>query len=928
MSIFNSSFEPTIQQELNARQNNILNRTNILSLIQPTAWIRATSGINSNNSNKLAKQNVLFSILGGNKNPQGDIMKGYTTSNRHGIRPLPGITNLDCQSFTSNGSLRKVTIKFNCWDNQQLETMEQLYLRPGYLMCIEWGWSHELGTGKKLNFPNFGEKFLDSNSEFKNKTLLELYQIANDEVKSVNGNYDICIGRVQNFNWQLRKDNGYDCETTIVTYGEILDSFKINNIDNDNKISVEGLKIPYPNSVLSSLLDTVGIAKYSEGKLCGILNDLKEYSTNIANSNFSNKATGYLTQAFTLNFNLPKINEVNGINVDMFASSFNNDIINNNNNNSLNLSHYITFKSFCDILNYYILNDSLVKITTDNLYCQAHPFQLSCNPNICLIRPTGWIDSINLNQNNQELEKIEPGLPAIPNMKINIQNLLNDDSEIRFKAYASLVDYELGLGNSIEQANSNIQIYLENYIDVFKKLESNSDNTLTLYFKNSNKKFKTKLKENNQTLNLYNILFNYNDIEELKKTYGEHANGINEGKFRYDIDLFIKIISKQKEVSSNGEDPFNTKFIYPYKNIKNLLDNTSYNKDSFDNIQAILKINNDISLSENTIKALKPSELTSIKETLNNRFKDLNEYFLEPQINNYRTGKISDIYLNIDFLYNLIKPGNTNFNDKNNKNEITFNSFIKNILTEVQNSIGSINAFEIYADPIDNIVRIIDKDYIKIENKETFKPFEFNVDTTKSVITNLSLKSLIFPEQSTIVAISTQAPSGKLSYANGNLIQYNTGLTNRFINIDSNFDQNNKNIDPITNNTNTNPFYLSISQIIYYTNLLKFYENSNNESTNINLTALNNSLRDLINYWDSKHEPEANKSMPLPITINLEFPGIAGIRIGNIFNIEGGAKPILPSSFNNMNFLVKSISNSLDNNIWTTKIEGYPFKNN
>lgn len=925
MSIFSKSFELTIQQELNARQNNILSRDNINLLVQPTAWVRATSGVDTDeNSNELAKQYILSSIIGGNNNPKGDIMKGYTIENRHGIRPLPGITNLDCQSFTSNGSLRKVTIKFNCWDINQLEIMEKLYLRPGYLMCIEWGWSHELGTGKKLNFPNFGEKFLDSNSEFKNKTLLELYEIANEEVKSVNGNYDICIGRVQNFNWQLRKDNGYDCETTIVTYGEILDSFKINNIDNSNKISAEGLKI----SDLS-ILDSNGIAKYSEGKLCGILNDLNDYALQIANSNFSNQVTGYLTQAFTINFNL---NE--NLNVDMFVGSFNNDIIQNNNistNNKYNLSTYITFKSFCDILNYYILNDSLVRITTDNLYCQAHPFQLPCNPNICLIRPTGWIDSVNTNKGKAEIVKIEPGLPSIPNMKLNVQNLLNDNRYIRYKAYASLLDYELGLGNNIKIANKNIQYNLENLINTSEKLNTNPDGTLNLKFKNSNKIFKTILKNNEQTLNLYNILFNKSDsnIKEIDLNTGLTKNNNIDINKNINIDTFIEIIYKPKEVSSNGEGPFATKFIYPYKNIHKLLElnNIKPNNERFDNIQAVLEINNDISLYSNTLDALKPSELTDIKETLNNRFKDLNEFFIDSQNNNYRVGDISNIYLNINFLYQLIKPSSTNTNDKNNKNEITFNSFIKNILTEVQNSIGSINSFEIYADPIDNIVKIIDKDFIKPE--KALEVFKFNIDTTKSVITNLNIKSLIFPEQSTIVAISTQAPSGKYGYANKGLIDYNTGLHNRFINIDSNFDKSNNVNNNITDKTNQNPFYLSISQLVYYTNMLKFYSDSNNESTNnVNLSALNNSLRDLIQYWDSKYDNESNKSMPIPITIGIELPGIAGIRIGNIFNIEGGAKPILPNSFSNMNFLVKSISNSLNDNLWVTKIEGYPFKSN
>lgn len=944
MSIFNSSFPETIQNELYARQNNLFKRNNINSLVQPTAWIRMTSGVNtlkpdslkspvvdnegnqildengevileykdSDFDNNLAKNNVITNILGGNENPQGSFLKGYSLENRHGIRPLPGITSLDCQSFSPNGSLRKVSIKFNCWDNSQLEIMEQLYLRPGYLICVEWGWSQELSTGKKVILPNFGNKFLE-NKEFHNKTLMELYEIANEEVQSVNGNYDICIGKVQNFNWKLRKDNGYDCDVTIITFGEILDSWKINNIDTDIIISKTGL--PLDNSINN--LDEAGISKYAEGKLVGILNDLNNYALKYFKTN--TYGTDLLNKSIAFKIQLPNISN----NINMFVCNFDNDVINSDKiklskDNSSHLNSYITLGSLCDILNYYVLNTNILKLSTtyknNPLMCQTHPFQLPCNPSVCLIKPQGWIDGLVYNQSKDEIQKTESGIKP-SNDKINIvKNIFNKENKIQFTSFLDLLESELK-NNNLETALSNIQYYMEFFINI-ENSKSNTDGTLNLIF-NDSYIYKNELDNNKQAINLYKFL----KLNEGIKISGTYSNLIG----------FEAIINKKINVDFEHE-----KFAYP--NIIKAITNKDYSSEFRKQDILGIDINTDpitYSLLENslinklrpfnpnTTQAFQPIDLKSISETLNNRFKNLEPFFIEPAKNNYRKGNISNIYLNLDFLYSLIKP-NDNIDDKNNKNEISLTSFIKDILNKVQNSIGSFNQFEIFADPIDNIAKIIDKDFV--DSKEVKNIFLFDVDYNKSFIINHDIKSQIFPEQSTMVAIATQASSSKLGLKTTGLVKYNETTRNRFVELNSPNDIiniNNLNVNKIDVN---NPFYLAISQLALYTSLLKLNDD-NIAVNNVNISALNNLLRDLIIYWDNKHPKEAYKSTPLPIIIGLEFPGIAGIRIGNIFNVEGGPKNILPASFveGNLDFLIRNISHNINNNIWTSRIEGYPF---
>ena len=919
MSIFNSSFPPEVQNELTLRQDNIYKRTNVLPLIQSTAWIRMTSGVNTlkediyksngdyesgDYSNNLAKANILTGILGGNKNPLGTTLKGYSSGNRHGIRPLPGIISMDCQSFTANGSLRKVSLKFNCWDNEQLNIMEKLYLRVGYLVCIEWGWSQKLSDGKKLTFPNFGDKFIDNNGEFQGKTLLELYQIANNEVKSVNGNYDICIGRVQNYNWQLRADNGYDCEVTIVTYGEILDSWKINNIDLSTSISTTGILID--NS--DSKLDSLGISKYTEGKLCGILYDIDKWTANEYNSQ-PNSISG-IDQGGSFKGTL--LLNKGGLSVNTFAINLNNI---EKQDNLLNgkVSTYITLESFCRVLNYYMLNEDIVKLSTfevntnEQLLCQSHPFQISCNPDICLIKPQGWMDGIATNNINKEKISKEPGIPIPKGMERNVYNLFNPNLEIKYKSFFQLLENELK-NNTLDGSMFNIKQYIENSIDI-SKYETNSNGSLKLHFKNTNFTYDTIFKEE-QSINLYDLLELNFDGTISYAVLNTGYKGID--KFKEQLKLFIKDNTKVKYRKLEGDKATFDIILKP--NIKGYEES---------DIERFLKY--EYNLSKNTLEALIPNELKQIQNSLNSRFKDMEPFFKDTD-KTYRTGILGNIYLNINFLYSLIKPTQVT-NDKNNKNEITLTNYIKDVLSQVQNSIGSLNAFEIYADPIDNVAKIIDKDFVESEKVE---PYLINADTTKSNITALSFKSLVFPEQSTIVAISTQAPAGKYGYANRGLVDYNEGITNRFINIDSPYDKSNNNNFNVNVDQN-NPLYLAVSHLSYYTSLLKVTSDKiKNDNINVNESSLNNMLRDSITYWDGKYKEGIYKSMPIPLTISLEFPGIAGIRIGNIFSIDGGSKDILPKSFNkeDMAFLVKSIGHTVEDNYWLTRIEGYPFKIN
>jgi hypothetical protein len=166
MSLFKEPFDPEIAGQLNARQKLISkeNRSpsDLVYLNSKTAWVQLRSsvdivGSDSKTSIGLAQNNVL---AGGVLNPLFGQKAGLgaygssaysnqtynastkkNESNILGIRPMPGITNISIQNKSAYGSLRQATVTFQCWDIKQLDVLEQLYMRPGYTVLLEFGWN-------------------------------------------------------------------------------------------------------------------------------------------------------------------------------------------------------------------------------------------------------------------------------------------------------------------------------------------------------------------------------------------------------------------------------------------------------------------------------------------------------------------------------------------------------------------------------------------------------------------------------------------------------------------------------------------------------------------------------------------------------------------------------------------------------------------
>ena len=250
MSIFRKTFTKSVQAQLKYRQDTVKSRTpqSIQLATSRTPWIRMTSGVNTLAGldkdknpifdNTLAKQNILLGgVLGSDKklkysigNTGNEAYSDRTSSGKQyqrGLRPMPGITSVDFKFKSAYGSLREVPVNFICHDIKQLEDLELLYMRPGYTALVEWGWLPYVKTDGVLGISppqlktnvDFYDDVLNGTKDFQT-ILLDLFKKSRD---MHSGNYDAVYGKIQNYSWQARMDGGYDCTTTIITMGEILE---------------------------------------------------------------------------------------------------------------------------------------------------------------------------------------------------------------------------------------------------------------------------------------------------------------------------------------------------------------------------------------------------------------------------------------------------------------------------------------------------------------------------------------------------------------------------------------------------------------------------------------------------------------------------------------------------------------------------------
>ena len=973
MSIFKETFSEPVSSQIGIRQDLLVSRKphEISYLTSRKAWVRLTSGVNTSitdeddPSSTLAKNYILQGGALYDSKFRNGIGKGaentYSTTtpsggeHRLGLRPMPGITNIDIKSKSAYGSLREATINFVCWDVRQLEDLEILYMRPGFTALLEWGWSPYINNKKSPVYSvETYDKFINGTCPVGDNSLQEIYKELYGLSQKQSGNYDALIGYIKNFQWSFRPDGGYDCSTTLISFGEVLESLKINYAlpDVSNNEKIQGF-LGIPKNSFSQFYPAV----YNKSKLAGLLYELASYmATNLSNQNLVGDNGQVYSGEFDNEFYDLFALDIKTENESSNTSPDKNKIISLP--ESTKYQYYITLESLCTLLNKYILVTTekgklaglstldrkfnvpttatasasppptptqyvitpqplplqpigsipfdplqgIVQKTTQSqqrkspitgsaLLCLTHPLQLSVDPTVCLINSPTWKNGFLLPKIDENIDVNTPGV-----YKENIGNRVYSSDAIRI--VQKIIDYGL------DKTGPNPYADIKNYLTTAKDQTTALQELIAQYeIKRGTRilmktrefsygagiissKGTPQITENNTGQNSFIRIPGYLSFKDFSK-----AAGIK-------IDDLIKEVSNKDKALEN--------------NLNSNLENEATN---------IAQTTEDIkTTNEASDKASKAS--TSNLKFLNKLspfFKDNNE--------NSGLGYISNIYVSINYLFGLVSNQNLESLDKKEKNEINVYDFLKTVMSAVQSSIGNINNFDIHVDPNDSIGRIID---INFTNENPAADYEkatvIQIQGLKSTAKNVSLQSQIFPEQSSIVAISAQNGGGTIGLDNNTLVGFNRGIEDRILPKKYIPGQA---VQP-TAQTRILAIGESIGSLAKYImdlkSLVTGYLSDNIHATynSSNSGEYKNSLKDIIISIKSIcNDPNQFKSI-IPTKLSITMDGIGGLVIGNLFRIPEDS---LPRGYKGgkigrkLGYIVTGISHKIDTSFWETTID-------
>ena len=552
MSIFRNTFTEAVQKQLKYRQNTAKTRTpQSVQLTNSRApWVRMTSAVdtlsgldkdgNPTFNNDLAKNYILLGgVLDSDKKLKYSIgsagNEAYSnrtpsgTPYQRGLRPMPGITSVDVKSKSAYGSLREVTVNFICHDIKQLEDLELLYMRPGYTVLVEWGWLPYLNNdGSVVTNIDFYDDVLDGKKDFQT-VLTDLFT----KSKTHSGNYDAVYGKIQNYSWQARMDGGYDCTTTIITIGEVLESIKVNTTPfNINKIA-NNKGIIFKDTKNTEVLKDY----YAQNYLAGLLYEFHQHMIDIR----STKSSSTAIKIFDSKYKNTYYGWVMEYNTTTKMAE----------KGGQTYKTYLTLDSVLDIINNYIIigagtQKSLLPFTklstysntyeTDTpepLLCLSHPLQVSVDADVCIITndlfATGFdlkVQQANLGANN--------GDPGTYNSSATaVYKLIQANAQGSNKTPETLIAQSILNDIGISADRTNVEQRAKQYLASYLKVSNNTglSNLKESFDSIINKSTDEEYKSAATTVS--NTLINQSNIDALIKDNAEKtkaAQDLADGK--------------------------------------------------------------------------------------------------------------------------------------------------------------------------------------------------------------------------------------------------------------------------------------------------------------------------------------------------------------------------------------------------------------
>ena len=275
-NIIGSPFADFVKKQIEVRQKALGQTTNISAddlkyYTTKTPWLRLASSVQLNGEegdgsvlDKLIKAGVPKELIQGDNLAKNFILQGGALSiddngnaklnkglnynnnifngaygwgglDERGYVPMPGLEGAST-NYYNNGALSESTIKIKCYSKAQFQLLDALYLRPGYSLLLEFGWSTFLNNSGEIatyeGFKSAPLSFLLNPGSFDGgQNQFQMMNLIQDERVKYDGNYEAVYGKITNFKWSFGSDGSYSCEVKLIGMGSVIESLKLNVTD-------------------------------------------------------------------------------------------------------------------------------------------------------------------------------------------------------------------------------------------------------------------------------------------------------------------------------------------------------------------------------------------------------------------------------------------------------------------------------------------------------------------------------------------------------------------------------------------------------------------------------------------------------------------------------------------------------------------------
>jgi hypothetical protein len=297
------------------------------------------------------------------------------------------------------------------------------------------------------------------------------------------------------------------------------------------------------------------------------------------------------------------------------------------------------------------------------------------------------------------------------------------------------------------------------------------------------------------------------------------------------------------------------------------------------------------------------------------------------EIGNVYRGKLMNVLLNIDYLVQLVQQ----YSHKDGSNAVYLKTFLEQVLTDINKSLGNFNAFRLSYNDQANTYQIVDDQVLPTlgnESQLTALP-EDKDNTTElpllgkySIAKSIEIKSEISSKLSNMLAISANStiPNKATLSTNGDSFGFiNTNFIDRYIT--DKLEPTGSNLDKKDNDA------LKTSAAQFNNTISDFYSKINPSQTTV-AHATNYYIEKMTTLKNDDYATRA--SFMIPVSVNLTTDGISGFNMGQAFSIPDKLLPYTYTArktegfskdrIRNVGFVAVGLTHKIENNQWDTSI--------